>query len=946
MARACLFFAAIASVCIFAPAARGAESAGALPAREDAEFFEAHVRPLFIQHCHKCHGETGQPKGGLRLISREAVLAGGESGPAAVAGEPARSLIITAVKHESLAMPPEGESLKPVEIARLERWIARGLVWPQGDAQTLERARQAATLGQIEQARRRHWSLQPVVNPALPAVKDESWVQTPLDRFVLAGLEKHGLAPSEAADKRTLLRRVTFDLIGLPPTPAEIAAFTADRQSDALARVVDRLLASPHYGERWGRYWLDVARYADTKGYVLFEDSNFPWSYTYRDYVVRSFNEDLPFDRFLVEQIAADLLPLGKNRHALAALGFLTLGSGFMNNQHDVIDDRIDVITRGLLGLTVSCARCHDHKFDPIQTEDYYALYGVLASAVEPTVPPLFEDPPATEAYAAFARELAERERKLNDYVTEKYQALIRGARSRAGEYVLAAQELVDKPATEDFMLLADGNDLNPTMINRYRTYLERSRARHDPVLAAWHALAALSPETFASNARATIERLVAEQTPERPINSMVAGALLSKTPTSLAEAAKVFGELFVAVDAMWLRVREQAQTTNAPRPTGLNDASAEALRQMLDGPEAPANVEQTQLNELALLPDRPAQDVRNKLRKAIEEWRASGPAAPPRAMAVVELPTPVQPRVFRRGNPSDLGREVPRRFLRLLSSGEPQPFTQGSGRLELARAIADRSNPLTARVLVNRVWMWHFGAPLVKTPSDFGSRSEAPAQSELLDYLAWSFMEGGWSLKRLHREILLSASYQQASTDRPQARAIDAENVLHWRANRRRLDFEATRDAILFASGRLDGTLGGPPLKNIVEPAATRRTLYGYLDRLNLPGLLRTFDFPNPDATSPERAVTTVPQQALFFLNSPFVEAAAKSLLGREAIARESDSSAKVASLFEATLGRAPSGEEGVWAARLVEQAESAERGWQMVAQALLVSNEFVFVD
>ncbi len=912
----------------------------------DNEFFEKEVRPLLIQHCYKCHGELKEPKGGLTLTSREAVLKGGESGPAAVAGKSKESLLIAAVNHEGLEMPPEGNKLNAAEIAKLTRWVERGLPWPKTDPAALEHARRAASAAQIAAVRQSFWSFQPVRNPPLPAVKNVSWPQTPIDRFVLAEMEHRGLSPSPPADKRTLLRRLTFDLIGLPPTPEELDDFQGDNSPEALARVVDRLLSSPRYGERWGRHWLDVARYADTKGYVLFQDANFPWSYTYRDYVVRALNEDLPYDRFVVEQLAADRLPLGADKRALTALGFLTLGSGFMNNQQDVIDDRIDVITRGLLGLTVTCARCHDHKFDPIPTEDYYSLYGVLASAVEPTVPPLFEEPPQTDAYAAFAKELADRERKLAEYMDQKFNELVQQARGRVGEYLLAAHALRDQPPTDDFMLLADGNDLNPTMIIRYQVFLARSARGHDPVLAIWHALAAIAPERFESQAAAVVEQLIASQTAEKPINRLVAGAFLGKPLKEMADAARVYGEVLTGADNIWRAERERAQAASQPLPAALVEADLEALRQLLYGPHAPASVARNDFNELALLPDRPAQEIRNKLLKAVEEWRASGPAAPPRAMVLQDLPTPIKPRVFVRGNPNSLGDEVPRQFLRVLCQGQPAPFEHGSGRLELARAIVDRNNPLTARVLVNRAWLVHFGSALVATPSDFGLRSQGPTHPALLDYLAWTFMERGWSLKQLHREIVLSAVYQQASDDRAECRRIDPENTWLWKMNRRRLDFEAARDALLAVAGRLENSLGGPPVKNTVEPSATRRSIYAYIDRLNLPGVFRTFDFPNPDATSPERVLTTVPQQALFFMNSPFVLEAAKHLLARIDVAAETDPARTINRLYRLAFGREPAAEERDWALSLIQEAASRPAVWNELAQGLLLANEFVFID
>ena len=779
------------------------------PSAEDADFFERDIRPLLIRHCHECHGDLAEPKGGLKLTSREELLKGGDSGPAAVPGNPAESLLISAVNYDGLEMPPDDKRLNEAEVARLAQWVERGLPWPQATAESLARAKTIVENEQITAVKQTHWSLRVVADPPAPAVSNPVWSKTGIDPFVLGELDRHALSPSPQADKRTLLRRLSFDLIGLPPTPEETDAFLADESPTSVERVVDRLLASPHYGERWARHWLDVARYADTKGYVLFQDANFPWSYTYRDYVIRAFNEDLPYDRFLIEQIAADKLPLGEDRRPLTALGFLTLGSGFMNNQQDVIDDRIDVITRGLLGLTVSCARCHDHKFDPIPTRDYYSLYGVLASSVEPTVPPLFEEPPQTEAYAAFAKELAEREKKLSDYIDKKFAELIAGARTRVAEYLLAGHAQRGKPPTEDFMLLADPEDPNPTMVIRYQVFLERTAQGHDPVWALWHALAAIPVEKFADEAGATVARVLSEQSAGRPINPLVAGALLGKPLKELADVARAYGELLLGADRL-------------PAASNDQNPALAALQRVFTGPDAPANLARNDINVLALLPDRKSQGERTELLTAVEKWRADGAAAPPRAMVLEDLSQPVEQRVFIRGNPTNLGETVPRRFLRVLSDGEPQPFVGGSGRLELARAIAHRDNPLTARVLVNRVWLAHFGTPLVSTPSDFGLRSEPPTHPPLLDYLARGFMDHGWSIKWLHREIVLSATYGQTSDDRAECSKIDPENVWLWRMNRRRLDFETTRDNLLAVSGRLDRALGGPPIKDICSPDAT----------------------------------------------------------------------------------------------------------------------------
>jgi len=914
----------------------------AAPPPGDVEFFEKQVRPVLVNRCFQCHGDATDAKGGLRLTSREAVLTGGAGGPAAVPGKPSKSQLIEAVSYNGLEMPPD-KKLSQGEIDALARWVELGLPWPEASPDDVKRSH---VKFKIRDNQRKHWSFQPVKVSAPPTVKDHAWPQGSIDRFILARLEAQGIAPSPPADKRALLRRVTFDLIGLPPTPAEVAAFLADESPGSFGRVVDRLLASPHYGERWGRHWLDVARYADTKGYVLFEEPNYPFAYTYRDYVVRSLNEDLPYDRFIREQLAADLMDLGSDRRALAALGFLTVGSRFMNNPHDVIDDRIDVVTRGLLGVTVACARCHDHKFDPIPTADYYSLYGVMASSVEPTVPPMFLPAPETEEYAAFAKELTAREQKLADYVAKKYDELMAGARQRVAEYLLQAQAMRDQPNTEQFMLLADGNDLNPAMLIRYQAYLERTEKRRDPIFAPWHALAKIPAEHFSEQAGPAIEKLAAEAATTQPVHPLVLAALVESPPKTMTELADRYGKLLGEVDQAWRTLVDEAKNSNQPIPAALSDPRQESLRQVFYAVEAPANVPRSPIGDLELLPDRPSQNERNKLLKAVEEWRATGKGAPPRAMALVDKHPLVEPYVFVRGNPHQHGPATPRQFLEILSKSDRSPFPRGSGRLDLAEAITDPQNPLTARVLVNRVWMHYFGAGLVRTPGDFGLRSEPPTHPELLDYLASQFMAGGWSLKRLHREILLSAAYQQRSDDRPECRAIDPENLLLWKTNRRRLDFEATRDALLAVSGSLQTSLGGQPFKGYADANQTRRTIYGFLDRLNMPGVLRTFDFPSPDATNPQRDTTTIAPQALFLMNNPLVIRSAERLLGRSAISTAKTVDEKVKLLYQIAYARDAADSELTFAHEFLHDESPTAAAWKEYVQGLLLANEFVFLD
>jgi hypothetical protein len=775
---------------------------GAFADSPQAEFFEKKVRPVLAEKCYQCHGPEKQ-KAGLRLDSAASVRKGGESGPPVIPGAADKSLLVKAVRQADaeLKMPPTGK-LPDAAIDDIVAWIKMGAPYPETFAS-------AAGSNGVS-----HWAFQPVKAPPVPEPRiPTSEFHNPIDAFIRAKLDEKGLAPSPAADRVTLIRRLTFDLHGLPPTPAEVDAYVNDPSLDADAKLVDRLLASPRYGERWARHWLDVSRYADSKGYLFEEERKFPFAFTYRDYVIRSFNEDLPYDRFIVEQLAADRLDLGDDRRPLAALGFLTLGRRFLNNQPDIIDDRIDVTCRGLLGLTVTCARCHDHKFDPIPTKDYYSLYGVFASSVEPKELPLIETPQRTAALAEFEKELSKRQADVAAY----------------------------RKPRQDWM--------------------------------------------------ATLSRIAAIVPPGGDAAALRAVAVLGPNPLQQLPAEK-FDRL-------------------------LNKADRNQLR---------------------------------KLNKQVETLQANSPAAPLRAMALADAPQPVHPHVFVRGNPGNVGPAVPRQFLEVLAGKDRKPFANGSGRLDLANAIADPKNPLTARVLVNRVWIQHFGKGLVDTPSDFGLRCEPPSHPELLDYLADRFVSDGWSIKKLHRLILLSGTYRQRSDDRPECVKADPENLLLWKFNRQRLDLEAMRDSMLAVAGRLDLTVGGPAVNLLAEPFVPRRTIYGFIDRQNLPGLYRTFDFASPDTHSPRRYSTTVPQQALFLMNSPFAVQQAKAIVARPDVAGEPDAEGRVEAMYRILYGRPPTPTELDLGVRFVEESHQTPDAkltpWEQYAQVLLLANEFVFVD
>ena len=722
------------------------------PTPAQLTFFENHIRPVLAENCYKCHSQQAEKvKGGLLLDTREALLKGGDTGPAIVPGDPEKSLLIKAVRYTDadLQMPPKGNKLPDSTIADLVTWVKMGAPDPRTGA---------AAQRNWADAGKKHWAWQPLTSPAVPTVTDSSWPKTPIDNFILAKLEEKDLKPNPPADKRTLIRRATFDLIGLPPTAEEVDDFVKDESPDAFAKVVDRLLASPHYGERWGRHWLDVARYSDTKGQIRRqrEDPNYPFAWTYRDYVIRSFNEDKPYNVFIIEQLAADKLPATKrNPTNLCALGFLTVGDRFMEMPNDIINDRIDVVTKGFLGMTVTCARCHDHKFDPIPTRDYYSLHGVFASCAEPQVEPIIAKNLSSPEYA--------------DY------------------------------------------------------YKQRMELEHDR-------------------------------------------------------------------EALGMKFREMRRAGNR-----------EGLRQL-------------------------QRDARENQAK-IAHLELTHPGAPPRAMVLEDIAKPHDSPVFIRGDAGNKGVVVPRHFLEVLSGNYRPAFTNGSGRLDLAWAIASPSNPMTPRVMINRIWLHHFGEGFVSTPDDLGTTSEPPSHPELIDYLASRFIHESWSIKKIHRLIMLSSVYQESSANNPRFAQVDPNNRLLWRANIRRLEFEALRDSLLAIGGDLDLTMYGKPVDIDKEPYVTRRTIYGRVDRSDVADVLINFDFANPDLPTGRRHETTVPQQALFLMNSPLVIEQAKRLVALPAFLECTDDTAKIQFLYQRIYQRPARPEEVTLGSEFVADAPETEK-------------------
>ena len=912
------------AACLFAvlraPVARAA--GGAAPTAEGLEFFEQTIRPVLVDTCYKCHGpeaaDAGKLKGGLRLDSREGMLKGGESGkPSVVPGDAEASLLVRALRHTDpdLQTPPK-KKLAERQVADFVAWVNMGAPDPRtGQTVPLKAARPADA--------KSHWAFQPVKDQPVPPVKNGSWVKTPVDAFILARLEEKNLAPSGEADRRTLIRRATFDLTGLPPTPAEVEAFVADGSSDAYEKLVDRLLASPRYGERWGRYWLDLARYSDTKGYVYSdrEETQFVHAHAYRDWVIRAFNNDLPYDRFLLEQLAADQLEpshTAKDPTDLAAMGFLTVGRRFLGIPHDIIDDRIDVVTRTTQGLTVACARCHDHKFDPIPTADYYSLYGVFANSSERTAP-VVADPPKTKEYEEYLAELKKRTDKLQSTYQAKRDGMVDRLRKRAPDYLVAVLD-ADKMPNELFYENVDPDDLNRIVIRQWQQYLfRRGRQGFDPVFAVWHALSALPPKEFAGKAPSVIKELSNDGT--RKLNTLVAQAFAAAAaPASMKDVAKAYGKVLADADSAW----REAQKKEKDKPAALPDANQEQIRQILYGPGSPATIPDGEIVDVEWFFPEGTRVELGKLQVEIDKLKITHPGAPDHAVYMVDRETVVNPRVFKRGNPATKGEEVPVQYLSVVAGDDRQPFKHGSGRLEMARAIASADNPLTARVMVNRAWAWHFGSGLVTTPSDFGTRAEAPSHSELLDYLAKRFVSDGWSIKKLHKLIMTSAVYREAASgDSGAAASVDPSNRLLWHFNRQRLDFEAMRDSLLFVTGELDLAPFGRPVPMF---DSRRRSVYGKVDRQFLPGVFRVFDFANPDLHIPTRPVTTVPQQALFFMNSPFVTDRAKALAKRPEVASAGDPTKRVETLYRLVYQRPPTPQQAEAALRFVSSVEAAQ--------------------
>lgn len=871
------------------------------------EFFEGRVRPLLAEKCFSCHTQTKM--GGLEMSSREALLRGGQSGPALEPRAPDRSLLIRAVSYtdERLRMPPTGQ-LPAEQIKILTKWVEDGAVWP---ADAVDAVIQDGGRFVITANHRNFWAFR-----AVQAAEPPTGEGTAVDRFIYAKLREADISAAPPADKLTLIRRAFYGLVGLPPSPEDVDAFLEDNSPDAFATLVDRLLASSQYGERWGRHWLDVARYSDDRLNST-QDEPYPNAWRYRDWVISAFNEDMPYDLFVKAQLAGDLLAeqeMGRwtRSDLIGGLGMFGLSPKFQ-------DDRIDLTGRGFMALTIGCAQCHDHKFDPIPTEDYYALLGVFNSS-EPHEHPLASDDVVRE-YRTKKERADEAKGRLKSFLDTQSSQLVDVLAAQTREYVVAAWS-VSGPERLPVAATASARRLDAETLERWVEYLSGWPKQH-ALLDKWRLLVRNEGplpevERFAAEVEERILYLIAEkQRIERENEIRLGGDRSGTNIRRTALLALPRDEFYLWNDVASPNGRELPQ----PAKTGVLYYSAEALERFLPGVW---------------------KEHGTRSRRIIAELEARVPPKYPFLHALADRNEPANEHVHIRGSEENLGEEVQRRFLRILCDGEPAPFESGSGRLELARAIASPRNPLTARVMANRIWMHHFGSGIVATPGNFGMMGERPTHPRLLDYLAHRFVESGWSVKALHREILLTDAYRRSSRDTAASSKTDPENRLLWRANRRRLDAESLLDSMLALSGRLSSDSGGPPRPWDIEGNRSR-TVYRFVSRRRLDVRLGLFDFPNPNRTSPQRFGTNTPLQGLFFLNSDLLMQQAAAFAERLDMEVGTNVDTRIRRGYRLVFGRDPTGEELALTRRF---AVSADDGWPRLAQTWLSSNEFLYVN
>jgi hypothetical protein len=1071
---------------------------------ENVNFFETRVRPVLVERCFACHAGDAV-ESDFNVDSLAGILAGGARGPAVVPGEPEASLLILAINHaDQLHMPPKTK-ISAREIADLTTWVKLGAPWPDAEPRHLSATSTSSDVAVFSAAEREFWAFQPpqISRTTCP---DAAGIRSPIDQFVISRLEEQGLRPAPPADRRTLIRRATFDLTGLPPSIEEVDHFLSDDSPNAFERLVDRLLASPRYGERWGRRWLDVARYADSNG--LDENLAYANAFQYRDYVINAFNKDKPYDRFVMEQICGDLIAADDPRTSpferIAATGFLALGAKMLAEddpvkmQMDIIDEQVDTIGRAIMGLTLGCARCHDHKFDPIPTSDYYSLAGIFKSTKTMenfTVVARWQELPlAAPAQLEEKRKAEERvaakQAEIDSLAKQGLDRTLADSRANVGHYLLAALEteqldkLISRATTygndpgaseieglriieaedydrgnvtkdradygkgigvlvnrgelpnfaeydvnveqggafqlelryaaaaarpcrlsingktvkpdaarsvtgswfpdqqaweiQGFFRLRDGNNVirldqpqffphidklllaptshqlpdaleapttsdyepQPTFIRQWQAYLKANRDSADSVFRAWHFVTGKV------------------QSPGGTGDPMLADG---PTPT-IQHVALRYQNRCRTVKRDW----EAAQASSGdPTPDRLENPLDERLRAVLYDPAGPFAVPESYQY---LLPT----SVTQRLRQLTAERAALEGAVPqhPTAMSVTDA-EPEDLRIHIRGSHVTLGKVAPRRFPRILAgSNQPDLGSDSSGRLEFARWLTNPSHPLTARVIVNRIWLGHFGEGLVSSPDNFGRLGKRPTHPELLDYLTVRFVEKGWSIKWLHRTVMASAMYQMSTAWNEQFAELDPANRWLWRMNRRRLDAEEIRDSLLEMGGSLDLSMGGSmlPTKNRgyvtstanVDPVAyqtNRRSIYLPVVRSALYEILRAFDFADPSYLSGKRQATTVAPQALFIMNSQLVAEQSKALAVKLLSDSRFDDRGRLRRVYLSAYGRPPSDLELSRALAHIEQYASDEnsqgspeqrrlKAWQSLVRAIFAANEFIYVE
>jgi cytochrome c553 len=917
------------------------------PTAEQLQFFESKIRPVLVTHCYECHAADSKTRqGGLLVDSRDGLLNGGDSGPAVVPHDLESSLLLSALRYDSFEMPPKGK-LPAAVIADFEKWIQSGAVDPRTEPVKVAKPRSI----DIE-AGRQHWAYRPIQKPPLPSVARSDWPLSDIDRFILAKLEANGLQPVADADRATLLRRLSFTLTGLPPTPEQLDAFVRNEAPDAYEQVVDQLLGSPRFGERWGRHWLDIVRFAESvtlRGLILGE------AWRYRDYVIDAWNEDRPFNQFVVEQLAGDLLEsktLAEKTRNRIATTFLALGNTNLEEQDkkqlelDYIDEQLDVIGRGLLAQTITCARCHDHKFDPIPTRDYYALAGILKNVqslehanvsrwVEVPLPVPAEVQKVVDAHQQAVAQ-------LESSITELKRKILPGTQA-SSSHVIAVKDLPgvvvddaearkvgqwkESKSVANYVGAGYCHDEAAEKGTKTISFIPRLPAdgRYEVRYAYTHGTnrAAEVPVTvFSADGEKTV--LINQQKPPELDGHFVslgvyqfevAGqsfVLVSNTGTSghvIADAVQ-----FLPVDA--------TRTGNEQPPLATKTNPVEATAQRKTRP-ASATSQQTATAaqataanspQAAAVPRVDADPAELKkqlaaLEAELNQLKKAQPAVP-QAISVIELGRGEDLAIRIRGNVHNVGDVAPRGVLQVASWGEvPQMPAHASGRLELAQWIVDPQQPLTARVLVNRVWHWLFGAGLVRTVDQFGTTGESPSHPELLDYLTARFVDEGWSVKRLIRAIVLSHTYRLASTGTGPAN--DPENRFLSRMNRQRLPAESLRDAMLDSADELDLKMGGKTFSATLasdyqyEYDASRRSVYIPVFRNSLPEIFEAFDFANPSLVVGRRDVSTVAPQALFLLNHSFVRKQAEKTAKRLLAESHADLRARIQRAYLLTLSR-----------------------------------------